>query len=848
MLTLLSLLAVAFVTITRTERLSSAVFVDGVRARMVALAGLESAIAQMRTATMARPWDSPRDPWVYKCVNPAWLPAGITEEVGAGLMIPDAQPSFYQSTVGTHKASGSVGGTHMVNGDMYVLKIMDCASQLYLNGSQPSLAAMLNDLGSAIEEEWTVSGRPGPMDPVKGRGDQILAARDAIGGFSSKRGLFAVAGFTQQEFERLRDYVCVEAWVDPTTVTPTGAMSPENFPIVNSTPRAPVNVNTAPRAVLQSVMARIQSPVAALNFTLAGRIADEIIKYRQSVDPNQGPFTQWHQFYDFVDTLTGAPVGLSPEQVQVLKVHCNPNYTINVMNPEAHVHHVVDKSAFLNPTTEFSFRSMGFYEITSLSRILDAEAVSIAEAQVRTVVKLYEQFIHTTQKDFVDSRQSSFGDSTAVVPNSMTDLAAAQANRTSGHVQLFTRDLKVTSPATLTFREDFSQGFSAAAGDGSPLLRGTDKETGIQPEPGSDLHQDGVYTSNRLWEHIKYSSDVLPAYEGTLEMWVKFDEQDDTLLQPFFWGTTRVDPANPEAGYQCILRGALINGDLHMMATRYFYVTGDPAAYPVPHPNKKMETYVVLEKWGTAGEWHHVALEWSDGVEHRLFVDGARVDLAKDAIVIQVSAAVPETAPYLGEAPYDHCFYVGGQLDDGGALRGKNVTIDDMRIYADPMAYPELGFQPNDRYEHSDPVYVGLYAGAFPTLPAGTRLGTLAWTEWLPKEYNGISIPGLDEGIELGLGKKDKGDDDDDDDDGDAKGGKGGVFGKVPKTKKGKGGAPVSDLGIPTVIVAASEVVYTIEFIIPVDLFPLNFTPILDDIYLMYQGPVKFVSFELSED
>jgi 4-hydroxyphenylpyruvate dioxygenase len=42
--------------------------------------------------------------------------------------------------------------------------------------------------------------------------------------------------------------------------------------------------------------------------------------------------------------------------------------------------------------------------------------------------------------------------------------------------------------------------------------------------------------------------------------------------------------------------------------------------------------------------------------------------------------------------------------------------------------------------------------------------------------------------------------------------------------------------------------IYTIDFVIPEGLFPLNVTPILDDIYLMYQGPTRFISFEISED
>ncbi len=849
MLALLSLLAVAYVTIAHTEAQSASSFVDTVKARMIALGGMEAAIARMRLATLDKPWDDPQDPWVYKNA------AGT--EVGAGLLFADATPSFHTGQMSAgFKSSGSVGGTHRQDGDFFVIKVLDAASQIYLNGNQPTLAATLDDLGRGIEAEWIKYGRPNPLDPIRGRGAQILAVRDSMGGFSSKRGLFAVPGFTTTDFERLRDYVSVEAWVDPTTVTATGAVGPENMPTVQTTPRAPVNLNTAPRAVLHAVLAGIQSSVANIDFALAGRIADEIITFRQyrtgnPLDLDQGPFLNWHQYYDWVERLTQPPYNLlTPEQAAVLKVHSNPNYTVNHLNPEAHVHHVVDKTNFLSPTTEFTFRSMGYYEITSLGRILDARGASIAEAQVRTVVRLYEQFIHTTQKDFAESRKSDYPDNTTLLANSLSDLAVDQACPYSGHVQLFTQSMKVQSPATLMFRQDFNQGYNAYAGDGTNLLRSTEKDSGMTPQLGSDLIHDGVYTGNRYWEHLAYSSAALPADMGTLEMWVKFDEQDDTLLQPFFYGT---NPFTSEAGLQCILKGALVNGDLYLQATRYFYVTGDPAAYPVPYTWRKVETQVQIPKWGQVGEWHHIALEWFDGTDLRLFVDGYRVDLAKSAVTVRVPAANADgSIPVItGEAPYDDAFYLGGQPDGAGVLRCKNLTLDDVRIYADPAAYPILGFPPNDRFEHTDPIYVGLYSGTFPELPAGSRLGTLAWTEWLPKTYGGLPIADLEDGIDLDLDIKDKDKDkgDDDDDDGLTGGGGGGAPKppKPPKVNKKNGGS-VSDIGVPTVLVAGSAITYTIEWIIPVGMLPLNVTPIVDDIYLMYQGPVRFFSFEISED
>ncbi|MBI3270734.1 MAG: hypothetical protein HYZ53_17155, partial [Planctomycetes bacterium] len=181
LLSLLSMLAILFVRRTQSEQTVSRCYLERVRARMLAEAGLERAIAGVRAMEMQQAWLDPRDDWSYKELYtrlefpPADFPAL------PGLRAPGTPPKALEDAVyvsyydpahvkvdarGVRRGySGAVGGTHERDGDTYSLKILDCASQLNVNnfdlpavGALPAhpgnaaLFRMLDGLGQALGE------------------------------------------------------------------------------------------------------------------------------------------------------------------------------------------------------------------------------------------------------------------------------------------------------------------------------------------------------------------------------------------------------------------------------------------------------------------------------------------------------------------------------------------------------------------------------------------------------------------------------------------------------------------------------------------------------------------------
>jgi len=150
-----------------------------------------------------------------------------------------------------------------------------------------------------------------------------------------------------------------------------------------------------------------------------------------------GPFLTWRQFNTFVDNLlaiglfqdnrdyyyewlSGNAGGRVPSPIQrqracraiadVLKANFNPNLHLNETNPDANLFTSVDKTDLVVNSTEFCFLPMGYFEIESTGRVVrprdtgDAFTASdnelIAESRMSVVVKLYDAYRETSQKQF----------------------------------------------------------------------------------------------------------------------------------------------------------------------------------------------------------------------------------------------------------------------------------------------------------------------------------------------------------------------------------------------------------------------------------------------------------------
>jgi len=229
---------------------------------------------------------------------------------------------------------------------------------------------------------------------------------------------------------------------------------PSRGPYGETVGRAPVNINTASKEVLVALIRGLQGfylnegallrPITTgydmINpryayYTYSGgsgglgkmentpqidrakaqMIADSIIANREIKEENRTPnspwegrFRTWEQFRHFCDEVLWLGQGRAPhrgiisaQQADVLKANFNPNSNINDFNPDFHRMFWVDKTDLTYFTTEFTFYPLGYFAIDSIGRILGKDDQVMAEAEINTIVQLFEIYRETTQKDFL---------------------------------------------------------------------------------------------------------------------------------------------------------------------------------------------------------------------------------------------------------------------------------------------------------------------------------------------------------------------------------------------------------------------------------------------------------------
>ncbi|MDQ7779035.1 MAG: hypothetical protein RDV41_04925, partial [Planctomycetota bacterium] len=240
------------------------------------------------------------------------------------------------------------------------------------------------------------------------------------------------------------------------------APNPGNLQMAVLQRRAPVNINTAHEYVIEACFRNLAgvylnrpawatmsqgtawatwnaapqwegngytvNELVTIPFTLAGWLADRFIEARTVAlgHPfyNYRLIHHWKQFDDFIDLLATQPywVGATPgvalreAQKRIIKANANPNSRINKWNPDLCLMPAstkwadTDKADLTNWTTEFCFRSGGYFEIESMGRVLGPHTgppgptnlrAIVAEQKVCVLAKVYDVIKHNTQRDFV---------------------------------------------------------------------------------------------------------------------------------------------------------------------------------------------------------------------------------------------------------------------------------------------------------------------------------------------------------------------------------------------------------------------------------------------------------------
>lgn len=223
MLALLAMLAISLATTSALDRNVSHNYIDEVRARLVAKAGVEHAIARIQSSIQRGNFeDAAMIYWGTK-IEETGEPDVMTSLLRANnpsYAIEDESPQnpddnkaipiqfkFEDRDVGISGALSS--STYGVNSDVYRLRVSDANSRINVNDGlddpdvTKNLKRILNQLGAACK--------------VKDAGDRLIAKRPRIG-YRTRKELKAILG--EDDFEKIGNHITPYAWRDKDLVNP----------------------------------------------------------------------------------------------------------------------------------------------------------------------------------------------------------------------------------------------------------------------------------------------------------------------------------------------------------------------------------------------------------------------------------------------------------------------------------------------------------------------------------------------------------------------------------------------------------------------------------------------------
>ncbi|MBI4576811.1 MAG: hypothetical protein HY722_11155 [Planctomycetes bacterium] len=714
-LSLLAILGAAMVSTTHIEKVAAGAFLDTVRAELVARQGVERVAAELGREEQARSTIGPRPPWLYRSAGGTATAA----EPGLGQPLDDrARHLSYPTrrTVGgvDLDVSGVAGGTYVQDGDTYLLKVLDAAGQLHLNGPQASLGLMLEVLGRAIVEDFQRRFGEAIANPVPtGLGRRIVDYRNGLPGrrLSSKQQLRTLMPLA--DFERLADYVTVQGWADPGTVAPddppdevldrqlqTEGTSlfveyPRTFRF-RSEARYPVNINSAPMPVLAALFCGlyayeidrraladserinlysqdrlIAQRLRPISYEEAVDLADLVIAHRATTPfPCRAAFVDWLATSVVAGNLEVGPTGATLSSIRsgIVVAATGPDLRFSLYTPSHPVFTVVEKATvrynvdqalpgtaapgefnFLESgTTELCYSSMGYYEVQCLGQVRGPRSEVLSERTLTTVVKLYDVYRHSNQRDFEQAAAAAAGDPDDIpfpgeagvmtFPEAVSAVGPEGASASDGFAQLSTEwreEDESDAGAAQTFLAGFRHSLAAdqgaavlsnGAGRGDLIAYDTSPfEQGTLAPDGLVTRQYGPGQANRSEAYSFHhgSQGNLPYQEGTVELWVKLAvEPRATTFEALLYGINQVESINEGVAWRLERWGQ------RLVSTRLRWTYPEPfQANESNYPYTWSECVADVTAWAP-DEWHHVVVTWGrrvsgEGSErHRLYVDG----------------------------------------------------------------------------------------------------------------------------------------------------------------------------------------------------------------------------------
>lgn len=524
-LVLLLIIALTFVAHAILERAASINRSYKVRADFAAISGLWYAITHLTTDLSAGEFGNPYAEWIYsgedinrngkldKVISPGEpLPphlnklkiVGKLQKQGNKLKIADKLQKqgedinnngkldivnlpVEESLVPSYPTLVEIGGEEQIVSNVFSigrflitnkLQIFDANAKIYINDgnlAEPGavenkrIIRILNNLGNQLE--------------ISNLGERIIKARPTNG----YRLLFDLKKnkvLSNDEYEKVKDFLTVRAYVDEKVVEPLGYSARgfgKPYPDINGNNniiakysqfvpkelklvgRAPINVNLAPKEILVAVLEGLSGiyiddstqfnmgaftpslsnmgdsssliPVGIeANFFSAKVFPLGVVKETTPISYGQAVqiadeiidyrskkfFLSYQEFDEFCDKLVSRGI-IDKYQADVLKANFNPNLNSNYINPDGILHKFVDKLSLTTNSTEFSFVPMGYFYITSLGRVWFDEKL-VAESKYNAFVKIYDVLVDTLQEDFIGNDFSTVDKQISKIDRSYTPI------------------------------------------------------------------------------------------------------------------------------------------------------------------------------------------------------------------------------------------------------------------------------------------------------------------------------------------------------------------------------------------------------------------------------------------
>ena len=434
-LMLLSIMAIQFSGMASLEMRASQNFQASQGARLVAQAGIEFAIANIRAGFQ----DPLYQRWCYRSADsdthddPQYYANRFAEdEVGAGVSLTAIQtvisgtntnyPSFATDATKINISGVERMVSGWVNGDrnqVFTLKVFDVASQININSFQDSskLATVLNNLSWAIAQREPYKSSSGfdSAGPLHGLGTQIFNNRPA-NGYQSKSQLIGISDGTKiinaSDLQFVYDYITV--YPRPadmqanTTFQRIRFTSPGNEKSYQQDLRSPVNINTASWPVLVAVFKDIGTSSTAIS-------GDEAIVLANCVCISRLAgmyFSDLTSFFTLAESQKSSIFSTNAEaKVDILKANANASVFPQRLNPDKMMYQSITRADLTHHTTEFCYSPLGFFEIGVLGECFDPHGVRISVCEQFMVTKIFDLYIQVTQKDFEQgSRYSDLAD------------------------------------------------------------------------------------------------------------------------------------------------------------------------------------------------------------------------------------------------------------------------------------------------------------------------------------------------------------------------------------------------------------------------------------------------------